>query len=226
MPKVVTCSNANCRASIPAEGKPVGEVIKCPKCGTNNTVLAEFGDEFEIETIEAPKAKPIHHPARQVCTNCGAVLGVRAVTCPKCGGDVRTGRTIMKVTREEKERHGLGRLLFGSKSSAPKPAAPPQAAPAPEPTPAPAAARPTAPPQRAAAAAQRPNAAPQNAAAQRPTAQPTRPVAPVQAGRPQRAPAPLATAPAKPKKSLAPLLIGVGVACVVIIVIVVLLVAR
>jgi predicted RNA-binding Zn-ribbon protein involved in translation (DUF1610 family) len=119
MAKTVTCSNAKCRTVIPAEGKAVGDIVACPKCGTSNTVLAEFGAEFEIETIEAPKAKPIHHPARQVCTNCGAVLGVRAVTCPQCGGDVRTGRTIIRITREEKQRRGLGKLLFGPKASPP-----------------------------------------------------------------------------------------------------------
>jgi len=133
MAKTVTCSNAKCRTAIPAEGKAVGDIVACPKCGKSNTVLAEFGAEFEIETLESPKAKPIHHPARLVCTNCGAVLGVRAVTCPQCGGDVRTGRTIMKITREEKERRGLGKLLFGPRASPPpmpgavaQPAAPPK----------------------------------------------------------------------------------------------------
>lgn len=119
MAKTVTCSNAKCRTVIPTEGRAVGDIVACPKCGTRNTVLAEFGTEFEIETIEAPKAKPIHHPARLVCTNCGAVLGVRSVTCPQCGGDVRTGRTILRVTREEKERRGLGKLLFGPRTSPP-----------------------------------------------------------------------------------------------------------
>lgn len=121
MPKTLTCSNSKCRAIMPAEGRQVGDIVRCPKCGTGNTVLADFGAEFEIETLETPKeAKPIHHPARQVCTNCGAVLGVRAVTCPKCGGDVRTGRTIMRMTREEKERAGLGAVLFGKQTGGKK----------------------------------------------------------------------------------------------------------
>ncbi|GAG53503.1 unnamed protein product, partial [marine sediment metagenome] len=44
-----------------------------------------------------------------VCTNCGAVLGVRDAVCRKCGGDVRSGKTIMRITEEEKARFGLFR---------------------------------------------------------------------------------------------------------------------
>jgi predicted RNA-binding Zn-ribbon protein involved in translation (DUF1610 family) len=79
-------------------------------------VLATFGDEFNISTIQAPEeGGKIFHPARQVCTACGAVLGVRDAVCPSCGGDVRTGRTQMRITKEEKRKRGLLR-----RKSAPK----------------------------------------------------------------------------------------------------------
>ena len=63
-------------------------------------MLAEFSDDFEIETLTPRDAKAqMHHPARQVCTNCGAVLGVRAAICPKCHADIRTGQAV--VTRQQ-----------------------------------------------------------------------------------------------------------------------------
>lgn len=110
MAKSITCSNPKCRTAIRAEGREVGDRIPCPKCGTVNQVLADFGTAFEIPELHAAGQK-VSHPARLVCTNCGAVLGVRAAVCPKCGGDVRTGKTIMRVTKEEKQRAGLAALF-------------------------------------------------------------------------------------------------------------------
>ncbi len=111
MSKTVTCSDTGCGTAIPAEGKEVGATVTCPKCGAATQILADFGDEFEIEGFEtaAPgKAGPsddgpghIAHPARQQCSNCGAILGVRDAICPKCNRDVRTG-TAVEVVVEEK----------------------------------------------------------------------------------------------------------------------------
>jgi len=117
MAKTVTCCNPKCRATIGAEGREVGARIRCPKCGTVNQVLADFGTAFDIPELQAAEKKVVH-PARQVCTNCGAVLGVRAAVCPKCGGDVRTGRTVMRITKEEKQRAGLAALFRPRASSA------------------------------------------------------------------------------------------------------------
>ncbi len=111
MPATVTCSNPQCRAAIPAEGKEVGDSVTCPKCGAVNRVLADFGTEFDISTIETPDdAKPrVHHPARLKCTACGAILGVRDAVCPSCGGDVRTGMTHLRISADQKAQKGLGR---------------------------------------------------------------------------------------------------------------------
>ncbi|KPK60353.1 MAG: hypothetical protein AMK73_08175 [Planctomycetes bacterium SM23_32] len=108
MSDTVTCPNPKCRATISTKGKAVGDKVQCPKCGTETQVLATFGDEFNISSIEVPQeGGHILHPARQVCTACGAVLGVRDAVCPSCGGDVRTGRTQVRITREQKKRRGL-----------------------------------------------------------------------------------------------------------------------
>ncbi len=111
MSKTVTCSDTGCGAVIPAEGKEIGATVTCAKCGAATQVLADFGDEFKIEGFEAPApAKAgdgnggrghIAHPARQQCSNCGAILGVRDAICPKCNRDVRTG-TAVEVVVEEK----------------------------------------------------------------------------------------------------------------------------
>lgn len=118
MPKTVTCSNPKCRTTINTEGREVGEMVECPKCGTPNQVLAEFGSAFDMSTIEEPEeGQEIFHPARQTCPNCGALLGVRAKRCPKCGADIRTG-VVAEVVVEEKKRNlvplfvGLGIVVL------------------------------------------------------------------------------------------------------------------
>lgn len=109
MPATVTCSNPRCRAAIPAAEKQVGDSVTCPKCGTENRILADFGTEFDISTIEAPQeGRGVHHPARLKCTACGALLGVRDAVCPNCGGDVRTGMTHLRITEGQKAAKGLG----------------------------------------------------------------------------------------------------------------------
>ena len=107
----VTCLNAACHAAFNVEGKEVGDIVNCPKCGAPCTVLAEFGADFDIEVVKAPEpGKSLHHPARQICTNCGAVLGVRAATCPYCKADVRTGQAIKRQV-EVKKKSNLPLLI-------------------------------------------------------------------------------------------------------------------
>jgi predicted RNA-binding Zn-ribbon protein involved in translation (DUF1610 family) len=118
MPDTITCSDQACGATIETIGKEVGAIVKCPKCGKSNTVLASFGDEFNIDSL-MPSDDEAAHPARIKCTNCGELLGVRDAVCKKCGADVRSGVSQIRITREEREKRGL----FSRK---PKPAPAPQ----------------------------------------------------------------------------------------------------
>lgn len=103
MTQEMTCSNAECQTVFTVEDKEVGDVVNCPKCDIQCTVLADFGADFDISTITPPEpGKSLHHPARQICTNCGAVLGVRAAICPYCRADIRTGAAIMHPVEEKK----------------------------------------------------------------------------------------------------------------------------
>jgi ribosomal protein L40E len=104
MERKVTCPNTACGAVFKVEGKEVGDVVNCPKCGGQCTVLAEFSAEFDLEVVEAPPepGKSLHHPARQICSNCGAVLGVRAAICPYCNSDVRTGKAVQRQVEVKK----------------------------------------------------------------------------------------------------------------------------
>ena len=104
MEREVTCSNTACGTVFKVEGKEVGDIVNCPKCDAQCTVLAEFGADFDLEVVEAPPepGKSLHHPARQICSNCGAVLGVRAAICPYCNSDVRTGKAIQRQTEVKK----------------------------------------------------------------------------------------------------------------------------
>lgn len=98
MSKVFTCGNPDCGVQIKAANREVGDVLECPKCGHEGKVLAEFPEEFEIETVEPPEeGEPQHHPARQICSNCGALLGVRDAFCPHCNADIRTGTVVMQA---------------------------------------------------------------------------------------------------------------------------------
>jgi len=101
----VTCLNTACGTVFKVEGKEVGDIVNCPKCDTKCTVLAEFGADFDLEVVEAPPepGKSLHHPARQICSNCGAVLGVRAAICPYCNSDVRTGKAVQRQVQAKKK---------------------------------------------------------------------------------------------------------------------------
>jgi len=97
----VRCPNSDCGKGFKLRDSLAGKKVRCPGCGT----------VIKVPDRQAPP-EPLHyHPARQICTNCGAVLGVRAIICPQCGGDVRTGITQMRITPEEKEEAGLAKAL-------------------------------------------------------------------------------------------------------------------
>ena len=57
---------------------------------------------LELDDIEEEDLSELfkYHPARIVCTNCGAVLGARDATCTECGADVRSGEAVVKVEEE------------------------------------------------------------------------------------------------------------------------------
>ena len=105
MERKLTCTNTACGTVFRVQGKEVGDVVTCPKCKTQCTVLAEFGADFDLEVVEAPPepGKSLHHPARQICSNCGAVLGVRAAICPYCNSDVRTGKAVQRQAEVKKK---------------------------------------------------------------------------------------------------------------------------
>ncbi|NLW51126.1 MAG: hypothetical protein GXY85_09850 [Candidatus Brocadiaceae bacterium] len=105
MDRNVTCSAAGCGTTFTVQNKEVGDIVNCPKCGGQCTVLADFGADFDLEVIEAPPdpGKSLHHPARQICSHCGAILGVRAAICPHCGSDVRTGQAVQRQVQVEKK---------------------------------------------------------------------------------------------------------------------------
>jgi hypothetical protein len=104
MERKVTCSNAACGTTFVVRDREVGDIVHCPKCSAECTVLAEFGADFDLEMVEAPPepGKSLHHPARQICSNCGAVLGVRAAICPYCNSDVRTGKAVQRQVEAKK----------------------------------------------------------------------------------------------------------------------------
>jgi hypothetical protein len=90
-------------ATIDVADRQIGDLVKCPRCGTPARVLVEFDSAFDVETIKPlSEGERMHHPARQVCSNCAAVLGVRAATCPNCKADVRTGAAVVRKAEEEK----------------------------------------------------------------------------------------------------------------------------
>ncbi|MCK4284516.1 MAG: hypothetical protein KAX44_09385, partial [Candidatus Brocadiae bacterium] len=114
----VRCPNPECGKLFSLKDEFRGKKVKCPGCGTAIPVPAAPGPQATVgepavsgpqATAPEPELKwdlPKHHPARLVCTNCGAVLGVRDKICPQCGGDVRSGVTVM-ISREEREKAGL-----------------------------------------------------------------------------------------------------------------------
>ena len=108
MERKVTCLNAECGTAFKVRDKEVGDIVNCPKCDTQCTVLAEFGADFDIEVVKPPPepGKSLHHPARQICSNCGAILGVRAAICPYCDADVRTGKAVQRQVQVQKRSTG------------------------------------------------------------------------------------------------------------------------
>lgn len=114
MPETIRCPNAQCMATIDVGDSQVGDLVKCPKCGTPAQVLFEFDSAFDVETIKPlSEGQRMHHPARQVCSNCGAILGVRAATCTNCKADVRTGAAVVRKA-EEKKRSVLPFVMLGA----------------------------------------------------------------------------------------------------------------
>lgn len=108
MAKTITCSNAGCDAVFEVRDEELGQTVTCPKCGTPNEVPLESG-ESATETPGGREAT--YHPARHQCPNCGAVLGVRAVFCPECGADIRTG--AVAGVKKAKKKLGLTSFLVG-----------------------------------------------------------------------------------------------------------------
>ncbi len=100
----VECPNPNCDKVFKLKDELAGKKVRCGKCGT--PIFVPRGS-MEDTGKSGESVLPEHHPARLTCTNCGAVLGVRDAVCPNCGGDVRSGITVMRITEEEKNKHGL-----------------------------------------------------------------------------------------------------------------------
>jgi len=115
----VKCSNPQCGKIYRVKDEAAGKKFKCKQCQTVLVVPAAPGKQAMPPAPAADAASQFkpqasqHHPARLTCTNCGAVLGVRDAICPGCGGDVRSGVTIMRITPEEKEKMGIFKL-FGT----------------------------------------------------------------------------------------------------------------
>lgn len=109
MPETIKCTNPDCGATIDTKDMAIGGTVTCAKCGRENKVLAEFASAFDISTIKEPEeGQAIAHPARQTCPGCGALLGVRATICPKCGADIRTGAVgVQRVVAKKKNRTPL-----------------------------------------------------------------------------------------------------------------------
>jgi len=123
----VVCPNPGCAKAYRLKDEMAGKKVRCRQCqsvievpadGSGSAPSSDDATTGLMLEGQDSSSSHVHHPARLTCTNCGAVLGVRDATCPQCGGDVRSGVTIMNISREEKERHGLARLFLGA---SPKP---------------------------------------------------------------------------------------------------------
>jgi hypothetical protein len=102
----VTCANPDCLQVFEVADRMANQTVPCPNCGTESHVPAGFEQKQGAENGKAL------HPARQHCPSCGAVLGVRAAVCPKCGADIRTGGLVQDTGRRRK-RLDLGPILVG-----------------------------------------------------------------------------------------------------------------
>lgn len=118
MPIRVRCPNPECGRVFSLKDELGGKKVTCSRCGMTIPVPAASGAQATVgepavsgpqataPDLELESALPRYHPARLVCTNCGAVLGVRDKICRQCGGDVRSGVTVM-ISREDREKAGL-----------------------------------------------------------------------------------------------------------------------
>ncbi|MHC4480257.1 MAG: hypothetical protein ACYS1C_04725 [Planctomycetota bacterium] len=99
----IPCSNTECGRLFTLEDEDQFKRIKCSKCGAVTKVADALAAQ-QVAAIRRAAGDSNHHPARLTCTNCGAVLGVRDAVCPNCGGDVRSGVTVMGMTEEERQQ--------------------------------------------------------------------------------------------------------------------------
>ena len=90
MPIKIKCSNPECQGTFRVKDDLAGKKVECPKCG-------------KPIQVPAKSKKKRHHPARQECPNCGAILGVRETFCPQCGADIRTGEVSTGPTKKKRK---------------------------------------------------------------------------------------------------------------------------
>ncbi len=123
MPVEAQCPNAQCGMVLSLQDELAGKQVRCPQCGATIEVLLAGGQAAAKTPASEPEGTaeggagqtmpPGHHPARQVCSKCGAVLGVRAVFCPKCGADVRTGIAVGAKAGGAKKRNVVPLVIAG-----------------------------------------------------------------------------------------------------------------
>lgn len=123
MPVEAKCPNAQCGTVLSLQDELAGKQVRCPQCGATIEVPLAGGQataktpapgpEGAAEEAAGQAMPPGHHPARQVCHTCGAVLGVRAVFCPKCGTDVRTGVAVEAKAGGAKKRNPAPLVIAG-----------------------------------------------------------------------------------------------------------------
>ncbi len=118
MPIRVKCPAPGCGETFQVGDEMVGETVECPFCGSAVVVKQSAGEAGE-RTEQVPEDQgtaegPVHHPARQVCPNCGAVLGVRTSICPQCGADIRTGGVTARRSSKRRNWRPLLMALGGA----------------------------------------------------------------------------------------------------------------
>ena len=102
MALTVTCSDPLCGAQVEVADEMAGQTVLCSECGAAITVPGDPATDDDLSAPDAGERDFIHHPARQQCSNCGAVLGVRDAVCKECGADVRTGTAVQAATVKKK----------------------------------------------------------------------------------------------------------------------------
>ncbi|MGD2174135.1 MAG: hypothetical protein PVJ27_01940 [Candidatus Brocadiaceae bacterium] len=103
----VKCPNQQCGKVYTLKDELAGKKVRCTECRSVIEVPSAGDSGLALADDDEDLSLPDYHPARLTCTNCGAVLGVRDAICKNCGGDIRSGVTVMKITKEEKQRAGL-----------------------------------------------------------------------------------------------------------------------